>query len=181
MAFNDQPTLADDVFVLTPMREADRTALAAAAADPLIWAGHPAKDRHERAVFDPYFDSLLSGGGTLVIREAETGMVAGCSRFYASPDIPDEIAIGFTFLTRAHWGGDGNRRIKRLMLGHAFDDYENVWFHIAPDNIRSRKATAKLGAVFVDEGQFDLGNRSAAWARYRLSRSDWLATEVETA
>jgi RimJ/RimL family protein N-acetyltransferase len=37
------------------------------------------------------------------------------------------------------------------MLDHAFKSYPDVRFHIAPANIRSQKATAKLGADYVYE------------------------------
>ena len=170
-AFDDQPHLTDGVFSLRPLAASDRDPLHAAASDPLIWAGHPAKTRGERAEFDPYFDFLLESGGALIIETAEG--VAGCSRFYESPDIAGDIGIGYTFLTRAHWGGDANLRIKRLMLDHAFGWFDAVWFHIAPDNIRSRKATAKIGAAFVDEGLFNLSDKDAEWARYRLTKQAW--------
>ena len=176
--FNNRPELSDRHFTLRPLREDNREALAAAAADPGIWAGHPVKDRFKRDVFDPYFDFLLSAGGALAIREAETDRVVGCSRFYSSSDILGCVAIGFTFLTRDHWGGDANRRVKRMMLNHAFSDFDAVWFHIAPDNLRSRKATEKLGAALVDIGSFRLTNETAEWARYRLTREVWEARET---
>jgi RimJ/RimL family protein N-acetyltransferase len=81
--------------------------------------------------------------------DSQTNKIIGCSRYYVSPNQPDSISIGFTFLHHRYWGGATNSELKRLMLNHAFECFAEVWFHIAPSNIRSRKATAKLGAEHV--------------------------------
>ena len=121
MAFNTQPTLTEGDLIVRPMAAADRDGLAAAAADPLIWAGHPVKDRHKREVFDPYFDFLLDSGSAMTFVERASGRIIGCSRFYIAPDAPEAVSIGFTFLARDHWGGETNRIVKRLMLNHIFE------------------------------------------------------------
>lgn len=174
-AFDDQPELTGDVFYLRPLAAADRNALFAAASDPAIWAGHPARDRARRDVFDPYFDFLLRAGGALLVLDRKTGAVAGCSRFYAAEDAPEQIAIGFTFLTRAYWGGAANRELKRLMLTHAFATFREVWFHIDPTNIRSQRATEKIGAVHVGDADLDLAAGRTPWRRYRLTEAAWAA------
>ena len=79
--FDDQPTLEGKTLRLSPLVADDREGLYAAAADPLIWAQHPARTRAERATFDPYFDFLLSAGGTLAVRSKATGQIIGCTRF----------------------------------------------------------------------------------------------------
>lgn len=157
---------------LRPMGESDLPALADAASDPGIWAGHPATNRYKPAVFGAYFDSLLAAGGAVVARDP-SGTVIGMSRYYASADAPDGIGIGFTFLVRTHWGGATNFEIKRLMLEHLFDAVSEAWFHIAPTNIRSQKATAKLGADRMEDHRLDLGTGPADWARMRLTRARW--------
>lgn len=55
------------------------------------------------------------------------------------------VAIGYTFLTRAYWGGTANQKIKAILLNHAFGftGVERVVFHIAASNVRSRKAIEK--------------------------------------
>lgn len=168
--------LAGGGFLIRPLASSDRAALAEAAADPLIWAGHPAKDRWKPAVFDRYFDFLLSAGGAVRIEGAD-GTVAGCSRFYRAADHPERPCIGFTFLTRAHWGGAANRAVKRLMLEHIFAGGDEAGFHIDPTNIRSQKATAKLGARLEGEVRLDLGTGEAPWLSYRLTEADWRASE----
>lgn len=175
MAFDFQPTLIGSLLTLRPLRREDQVGLRTAAADPMVWAGHPAKTRHLAEAFDPYFEVLLAGGGTLVVTETATGRIIGCSRYYVAPDMPDAVSIGFTFLTCDHWGGETNLELKRLMVGHVFDAGKEVWFHIAPSNIRSQKATAKLGARHAYDSWIDLGSGAADWMCFHLTAQDWQA------
>lgn len=166
--------LSSDMLTLRPMTEEDRAALTGAANDPAIWAGHPSVDRYQPQVFQPYFDALLTPGGAMVARDPN-GHTIGMSRYYASADAPDGIGIGFTFLVRAHWGGVMNLEMKRLMLGHIFATVQEAWFHIAPTNIRSQKATTKLGAERMEDRQLNLGTGLADWVRMRLTKAQWAA------
>ncbi|WP_281281310.1 GNAT family N-acetyltransferase [Aliiroseovarius halocynthiae] len=100
------------------------------------------------------------------------------SRYYVGPDAPDDIAIGFTFLNHRYWGGEVNFRMKQLMLDHAFLQFDRVWFHVAPDNIRSQKATMKIGAVFTSDEDLDLSGSVLAWKCYRLDRAGWQKTKA---
>jgi len=179
--FDPQPHPLGDTVALRPLALADRDGLAAAASDPATWAGHPAKDRHRREVFDPYFDFLLATGSTLAIVERSTGRVIGCSRYYVAPDRPDDIAIGFTFLDHGFWGGATNFEVKRLMLGHAFARFPEVWFHIDPNNRRSQVATSRLGAVHAHDADLDLAGKPARWMCFRLDRAVWERTLGERA
>ncbi|WP_414473868.1 GNAT family N-acetyltransferase [Microvirga sp. M2] len=174
--FDAQPRLTSPVLELRPLRRDDFDGLFSAAAHPEVWAGHPAKDRHRRDVFEKYFDFLMGTRSTLAIIDRPSGKIIGCSRYYTSPDRPDAIAIGFTFLNHAYWGGDVNFELKRLMLDHAFGTYPEVWFHIGPDNVRSRKATAKLGADYVAEATLDLSGTAAPYLCFRLTRDAWRRT-----
>ena len=176
MSFDFQPSLAGPTLALRPLAPDDFEALHAAASDPEVWAGHPARNRFEREAFTPYFAFLVEAGGTLAILDRASGTIIGCSRYYVAPDEPDAISIGFTFLARAWWGGAANFELKRLMLDHAFRSFPEVWFHIAPTNIRSQKATAKLGAEYVRTATLDLAGTPAEWMCYRLTRAAWERT-----
>ena len=68
-----------------------------------------------------------------------------------------------------------NFALKRLMLDHAFRSFPEVWFHIAPSNLRSQKATARLGATHVRTASLDLSGTPADWMCYRLTRPEWQA------
>ena len=54
-----QPVLEGELVRLRPLRPADYDELYAVARDPLIWAQHPASDRHEPAVFREFFREAL--------------------------------------------------------------------------------------------------------------------------
>ncbi len=178
MTFNNQPQLQGTSLSLRPLSATDFDALFAAAANPAIWSGHPSKDRYKPEVFRPYFDMLLERGGTLVVLDIARNQVIGCSKYYTAPDLPDTISIGFTFLNNAYWGGVANFELKRLMLDHAFKSFDAVWFHIDPTNIRSQKATAKLGAVHAYDAELDLSGSKVLWKCYRLTRCAWEMTCV---
>nr|WP_280517760.1 GNAT family N-acetyltransferase [Falsirhodobacter halotolerans] len=159
--------MSDGIILVRPLTECDRGGVFAAAADPATWAGHPAHDRWQPEVFGPYFDTLCAGKAVAIEKD---GAIIGVSRFYVPPDQPEDIAIGFTFLNRAHWGGSVNAAVKQLMLDHAFARVATVWFHIAPTNIRSQKATAKLGAVHRHDAVLDLSGTPTLWQCWSLPR-----------
>jgi RimJ/RimL family protein N-acetyltransferase len=131
-------------------------------------------------VFTPSFAQLLASGGTLVIRDRGTDEVAGCSRYYPAPEEDASISIGYTFLVRRHWGGRTNGEIKALMLAHAFETTEvpHVWFHIGPENIRSQKATMKIGAEYVGEDDLLLSGQVTRMKSYRIRRDVWRVRPV---
>lgn len=157
------------------MRASDFEQLAEAASDPGIWSGHPVKDRHKKQVFRDYFEFLLNTQETLVVKSSNGEMI-GCSRFYVPPDLPDAMGIGFTFLVRAHWGGETNFELKRLMVGHVLKSFPSVWFHIDPSNMRSQIATQRLGAVHRYDATLILGPTPAAWKCYELTADAWSNT-----
>jgi RimJ/RimL family protein N-acetyltransferase len=132
---------------LRPLAADDREALYAVASDPEIWRQHWATNRHERAVFDIFFDESLHSGGALLATDASTGSVIGSSRYHGFKKEASEVEIGWTFLARSHWGGLYNGEMKRLMLEHAFRFVETVVFLVAPHNLRSQRAVEKIGAV----------------------------------
>lgn len=171
--FEPQPQLVSALLALRPLCEDDRAPLAKAAADPQIWAGHPATERWRPEVFGPYFDLLLASGTALTVREAPTGRVIGTSRYYATTDAPGVPSVGFTFLTRDHWGGGTNFELKRLMFGHVFAASETVWLHIGPGNIRSQTATGRLGAVHDHDAMLDYGTGPGLRQCWRLERTAW--------
>ncbi len=151
MSFESQPNLTSSLVELRPLRAEDFAALYAVAADPLVWEQHPARDRHERAVFTVFFRESLASGGALLITDAHTGRVIGSSRFHGYDAAASEVEIGWTFLDRSHWGGRYNAEVKRLMLGHAFRFVRSVVFFVSPGNTRSQQAMLKIGGVLEPE------------------------------
>ena len=163
MAFDPQPVLKGTLLELRPLRADDFDALYAAAADPLIWAQHPQRDRHELEVFRTYFAEQLASGGALLVLDLKSGETIGVSRYHGYDQERSEVEIGWTFLARRYWGGVYNRELKNLMLGHAFRFVDNVVFVIGPQNLRSRRSVEKLGAV-------EIGSRPDGNVVYRLRK-----------
>jgi hypothetical protein len=174
--FDHQPDLCGSTLRLKPLAEDDFEGLYQAAADPDIWAGHPARDRYKREVFETYFASLLATKKALAVIAIDSGEIVGTSSYYTPPDLPDSVAIGFTFLVRAKWGGHSNRELKQLMVEHAFKAHDIVYFHIAPTNIRSQKATMKLGAVHLYDAELKISAAPALAKCYGLTRAQWEAS-----
>lgn len=147
--FNLQVILEDERVVLRPLNAQDFDALFAVAADPAIWAQHPAKERSEPEGFRNFFQQALEGQLAFVILDRASGNIIGSSRYHPCPDTPLAVEIGWTFLATAYWGGSYNQAVKKLMIAHAFQHYDWVLFHIHRDNLRSRKAVEKIGAQLV--------------------------------
>jgi RimJ/RimL family protein N-acetyltransferase len=145
--FDAQPTLRGGLVALRPLRAEDCGELYAVAADPRIWEQHPARNRHEEAVFRAFFAESLASGGALLATDAATRRVIGSSRFHDYSAERSEVEIGWTFLARSHWGGRYNGELKRLMLGHAFRSVDTVVFFVSPENVRSQRAMGKIGGV----------------------------------
>ncbi len=158
---------------LRALRQSDLEGMFVAAGDPEIWAGHPAKDRYKREVFEPYFASLLSTKTALTVIDIHSGEIVGTSSYYTPPDLPNSIAIGFTFLIRAKWGGTANRELKQLMVEHAFTAFDIVYFHVAPTNIRSQTAMLKLGAVHLYDAVLNVSTAPQEGKCYGLTNTQW--------
>ena len=86
-------------------------------------------------------------GGAFVIIDKKTQQIIGSTRFHGYDPTKSEIEIGWTFLARNYWGGRYNRELKDLMLAHAFKFVENVMFLVGQTNIRSQRATEKIGGI----------------------------------
>ncbi|MEQ1509919.1 MAG: GNAT family N-acetyltransferase [Sphingopyxis sp.] len=146
-----QPTLIGDTVILQPTVEEDWAEMFALASDPLIWELHPAHDRWQEGVFAKFFDDALASGGGLTIRDKASGAIIGASRYSTRWAGEGEVEIGWTFLSRAYWGGATNREVKALMLAHAHRWFATCLFMVGKDNLRSRRAMEKIGGVLRDD------------------------------
>ena len=100
-----QPRLEGPTLRLRPLEPGDRDALYAVASDRELWALHPAHDRWQRPVFDAMFDEALANGGALAVIDKASGRIVGSSQYRPSTAEAGAREIGWTFLTRALWGG----------------------------------------------------------------------------
>lgn len=147
MGFELQPALTGELVELRPLRPDDYADLFAAASDPLIWEQHPESDRYTEEKFRRYFEGAIRSGGAFAVIDRKTRRIIGSTRYHGHDPAKSEIEIGWTFLSREHWGGRYNREMKLLMLEHAFRFVERVVFLIGPNNIRSQCALEKIGGT----------------------------------
>jgi len=159
MSFDLQPTLTGELIELRPLAPEDWEDLFPVASDPLIWEQHPESDRYKEEVFKAFFKGALESGGAFVVIDAKSRQIIGSTRFYGYDPEKSEIEIGWTFLARKYWGGRYNREMKRLMLAHAFKFVENVIFYVGENNVRSQRATEKIGATKSGMAEKVYGNR----------------------
>lgn len=163
--------LGDEAILLRPMRPEDWHAAFAVASDPAIWELHPARDRWREEVFRRYFDDGLASGGMMAVIDRVSGRLIGSSRFNR---VGDELEIGFTFVARDFWGGATNRRMKRLMLGHALAYYRRAIFRVGETNLRSRRAMEKIGGRFLPEREMvESGGRNVPHVLYEITRESF--------
>ena len=148
-AFDLQPRLVGELIEVRPLAADDWEELFAVAADPLIWAQHPARDRYQEEVFREFFREALETKSAFVVIDRKTGQIIGSSRYFGFDHQEKVVEIGWTFLARAYWGGEYNRELKRLMLAHAFKYVDRVVFVIGVANFRSQRALEKIGGVRV--------------------------------
>jgi RimJ/RimL family protein N-acetyltransferase len=159
MPFELQPVLKGELIELRPLRSEDWDDLFAVASDPLIWQQHPENDRYTEDVFKIFFKDALDSAGAFVVIDTKSQQIIGSTRFHGYDPEKSEIEIGWTFLARKYWGGRYNREMKQLMLAHAFKFVENVVFFVGESNIRSQKATEKIGGIKSGVMQKIYGNR----------------------
>ena len=172
MSFDLQPQLRGELLELRPIAPEDWDDLFAVASDPLIWEQHPESDRYKEGVFKVFFKDALESGGAFVVIDTENKRIIGSTRFHGYDPEKSEVEIGWTFLARKYWGGRYNREMKQLMLAHAFQFVENVVFYVGENNIRSQKATEKIGAIKNGMVKKVYGNRPPSLnIRYVIKKS----------
>ena len=165
-----QPTLRGERVTLRPIRTDDLGAMHAAASDPEVWAQHSETNRHERPVFERFFQGALASGGGLVIIDNQDDRIIGSSRYYDWNPQDESVVVGYTYLERAYWGGATNREVKALMLAHAFQWARTIRFHVSPGNVRSQRALERLGARFEQQTMVSLFGVPSERMIYRMDR-----------
>ena len=172
MSFDLQPNLKGELIELRPLTPEEWDDLFAVASDPHIWEQHPESDRCKEDVFRVFFREALESGGAFVVIDAKTQQIIGSTRFYGYDPEKSEIEIGWTFLARKYWGGRYNQEMKKLMLAHAFKFVESVIFYVGEKNIRSQKATERIGAIRNGMVKKTYGNRRTSLSvRYVIRKS----------
>jgi len=169
-----QPTLANDLIEVVPLKAEDFEKLFEVASDPLIWEQHPNKDRYKREVFENFFKGALESNGAFIVYDKATGGVVGSSRFYDFDEENNSVVVGYTFIGRSFWGKGHNAALKKLMFDYAFHFVDKVILHIGATNFRSQKATEKLGAKKIGELEVAYYGEPVKWNFvYQMEKAKW--------
>ena len=166
--FDPLAALSGETLHIRALASDDFDGLFAIAADKELWAQHPEKNRYQREVFEKWFADAMEQQ-TLVIIDHTQNRIIGSSRYYEIEPEKSSVAIGYTFIGRDYWGGTTNAELKQLMFSHAFKHFETIWLHIGKDNLRSRKASEKIGARFSHDGEIN----GVPYCWYKITTSDY--------
>lgn len=115
--------------------------------------------------------------------DAATGRVIGSTRFGSAEPAHRRVEIGWTWVARPWQRTPANTEAKRLMLGHAFEEWGCQRVELKTDalNERSRRAMLRIGAreegVFRKHGITESGRvRDTAW--FSITDEEWPAVKV---
>lgn len=174
MAFKLQAVLENNLVALRPLLPSDKEALYQVAKDPEIWAQHPKSDRYKKEVFDLLFEDAIASKGAMAIIDQSTHKMIGSTRF-RQLEKETAVEIGWTFLSRSHWGGQFNSSIKSLMINYAFKYKDIIILYIDAKNIRSQTAALKIGATRIGKEDDPILFRDKIdYQTYRVLKSEWI-------
>ncbi len=147
------PTITGPRIELRPLREADASALVAAASDGELWK-LPYTVAPSAATVDDYVRRALDGQASGSVMPFVTvllaiGHVIGSTRFWKIDRDNRKLEIGSTWLCASWQRSFVNTEAKYLMLRHAFEHMACVRVQLTTDetNERSRAAILRLGAI----------------------------------
>ncbi|WP_216321416.1 GNAT family N-acetyltransferase [Deinococcus aestuarii] len=138
-------TLRDGDLNLRPLTEGDTSALCVLAVDcggELRWMGSP-------PILPAYYRAALDAPDQMPFVVEVGHELAGSTRYGDIRTANSGLEIGWTWL-HPRWHGTGtNRRMKRLLLAHAFEEMGMERVQLKTDllNTRSQRAIEGLGAV----------------------------------
>ena len=118
--------------------------------------------------------------------DAETGRIAGSTRFMAIDPVHRRVEIGATFLAAGYQRTHVNTEAKLLMLGHAFDDWCVNRVELLTDalNERSRAAIVRIGAQpegILRAHKLMPDGRIRDSAIYSIARPEWPGVQAALA
>jgi len=161
--------LADGDLKLVKLAEAHREALrAACAADADIWQIYSSS--FGPGQFDASFDALTGHDNRMPYAILDGDRLVGMTAWLRPDWSAQTVEIGNSYLHPAVRATGFNGRLKRLMIGHAFDvGIRRIEFRVDERNKRSQAAVAKLGGV--KEGV--LRSERRTWTGYVRDTGLW--------
>jgi N-acetyltransferase len=185
-------TLTGPTLVLAPLRLADAPEFLTALGPPEVAAevlqnvsyGPPADLAATRAIIA----AALADPDRLPYtqRIGATGELVGTTSFYEIDPAARSIAIGHTWLARAHWRTRVNSESKLILLTRSFSELgaERVVWHTDVRNTRSQAAIERLGATREGVLRHHRIRRDGSWrdtVQYSMLSADWPAAKSRLA
>jgi RimJ/RimL family protein N-acetyltransferase len=147
-------TLTGETVELISLDKKHFTELESVARDKTIWEFYPFDCSNADTFLNYYTQALTEREkGTqfpFIIFHKKHNKIIGSTRYLDVQQKHRKLEIGFTWLHPDYWGTEVNFECKLLLLTHCFETLETVRVQLKTDenNIRSRKAIAKIGAQF---------------------------------
>ena len=150
----DGTTLKGEVALLLPLEEKHFSELNEVAKEKRIWEFHPidmSTDEKRLIAFSKALEEREKGSQfPFVIFHQEDKRIIGSTRLMDIHSIHRKLEIGWTWLHPDYWATAVNLACKLLLLSFAFEELKALRVQLKTDenNIRSRKAIAKIGGQF---------------------------------
>ena len=165
--------------ILRPLAETDIPALCALAtrhADALRLLGTPPNT-------PAYYRAALDDPAQMAFVIEVGGVLAGSTRYGDIRQAHGGLEIGWTWLAPEHWRTGVNRRMKRLLLAHAFDEMGMERVQLKTDILNTRSQRAIEGIGGVREGVLRSHMRRADGTlrdtvMYSVVRAEWPAVRA---
>ncbi|HEX5393903.1 MAG TPA: GNAT family protein [Rhodocyclaceae bacterium] len=186
-------TLRGVAVTLRPLRMEDAPALAEAAAESRDTYGFTAVPEGEEGAraYIARADAMRDAGQRFAFAIEFNGRIVGSTSYagyqpWSWPmgsamqrtDGPDVVEIGYTWLSASAQRSRCNSEAKRLLLSHAFEQWQvhRVYLKTDARNVRSRAAIERLGAkldgvIRADMPAVDGTVRDSAW--YSILAAEW--------
>jgi RimJ/RimL family protein N-acetyltransferase len=179
-------TLTGRTLIITPLRLADAPDFLAALGPP-----HVASEVLQHMSYGPPPDVAAARGVIVAAltdpdrlaysqRLVATGELVGTTSFYEINPMARSVAIGHTWLAKAHWRTGVNTESKLMLLTRAFDELgaERVVWHTDIRNVRSQEAIERLGASREGVLRHHRIRRDGSWrdtVQYSMISEEWPA------
>jgi RimJ/RimL family protein N-acetyltransferase len=147
-------TLTGETVELVSLDRKHFAELEIVARDKKIWEFYPFDCSNSDTFLNYYSQGLTEGEKgnqfPFVIFHRHEKKIIGSTRYLDIQQKHRKLEIGFTWLHPNHWGTEVNFECKLLLLTHCFETLKALRVQLKTDenNIRSRKAIAKIGAQF---------------------------------
>ncbi len=162
--------LENELVTIVPLEISDFERLFQVASDPQIWEQHPTKERYKAEVFKLFFDGAIKENSSFLVFDKATQKLIGSSRYYDYNMEKSHVAIGYTFLSKKYWGGQYNKAMKKLLIDYAFQFVDIILFHVGTLNYRSQSALLKIGAVKINEVDFNYYGKKVPHFEYAIQK-----------